>query len=223
MPKLRTLKIPKSIASILERRKEPLFTINPTTSALLVVDMQRDFLVKGAPLWQSHYEKIVPNVAKLIEFCREKKISVIWVAEVRSPHGHDAGLMDMMWPRKGQKGHLIRGSDGAKIYEGLPRPLDSEVLIEKHRYSAFYQTDLELHLRNMGIDTLFITGLNSNICCQTTARDGFMRDFKIVMVSDGTAAQPAELHEPGLLEILVAFGRVLSSDEVIQEVKSQLR
>jgi ureidoacrylate peracid hydrolase len=115
---------------------------------------------------------------------------------------------------------LIKGSEGAEVYKGLPQPLDSEEIIEKHRYSVFYQTHLELFLRDMGVDTLIITGLHSNICAQTTSRDGFQRDFKIVFVSDGTAANPPVLHEAGCLEIMVAFGRVLSTDEVMQEIKS---
>ncbi len=113
----------KSVERYLERfnRKKPLFKINPKSSALLVIDMQRDFLCKGAPLWYSHYKEIIPNVSKLIKFCREKHVPVLWVIEVRSPYGHDKGLMDDMWPKKGQKGNLRKGSDGAKIYEGLPQ------------------------------------------------------------------------------------------------------
>ncbi len=214
--------IPKGVKGFLKAigRKDPVFRINPKTSALLVIDMQRDFLCEGAPLEGHKCRDIVPNVKKLIDFSRKNGIPVIWAIHVHSPHGGDMGLMEGMWPKTGPKGGgLVKGKAGAKIYEGLPQPLDSEVVIEKHRYSAFFQTDLELHLRRLGVDTLIITGMHTNICCQTTARDGFMRDFKIVFVSDGVASFTPELHKAGLVDIAVAFGRVLSSDEVIKELK----
>ena len=165
---------------------------------------------------------IVPNVKRLIEFSRKNSIPVIWAVHVHSPHGGDMGLMEDMWPKTGPRGGgLVKGKAGAKIYDGLPQPLDSEIVIEKHRYSAFFQTDLELHLRRLGVDTLKITGMHTNICCQTTARDGFMRDFKIVFVSDGVASFTLELHKAGLVDIAVAFGRVLSADEVIRELSKK--
>jgi len=213
--------IPEGVKSFLKAigRKDPVFKINPKTSALLVIDMQRDFLCEGAPLEGYKCRDIVFNVKKLIEFSRENDIPVLWAIHVHSPHGGDMGLMEDMWPKTGPKGGgLVKGKAGAEIYDGLPRPLDSEVVIEKHRYSAFFQTDLELHLRRLGVDTLIITGMHTNICCQTTARDGFMRDFKIVFVSDGVASFTPELHKAGLVDIAVAFGRVLSTEEVIKEM-----
>ncbi len=216
--------IPTGVKSFLKAigRKDPVFKIDPKTSALLVIDMQRDFLCEGAPLEGYKCRDIVPNVAKLIDYCRKNKIPVIWAIHVHSPHGGDMGLMEDMWPKTGPKGGgLVKGKAGARIYEGLPQPLDSEVVIEKHRYSAFFQTDLELHLRRLGVDTLIITGMHTNICCQTTARDGFMRDFKIVFVSDGVASFTPELHQAGLVDIAVAFGRVLSSEQVIKELSKK--
>lgn len=200
-------------------RKDPVFRINPRTSALLVIDMQRDFLCEGAPLEGYKCRDIVPNVKKLIEHARKRGIPVMWAIHMHSSHGGDMGLMEDMWPKTGPRGGgLVKGREGAKIYDELPQPLDSEVVIEKHRYSAFFQTDLELHLRALGVDTLIITGMHTNICCQTTARDGFMRDFKIVFVSDGVASFTPELHRAGLVDISVAFGRVMSPAEVIDEI-----
>ncbi len=216
--------VPEGVKSFLAAlgRKEPVFKINPKTSALLVIDMQRDFLCEGAPLEGHNCRDIVPNVKKLIEHSRKNKIPVIWAIHVHSPHGGDMGLMEEMWPKTGPKGGgLVKGKAGARIYDSLPQPLDSEIVIEKHRYSAFFQTDLELHLRRLGVDTLIITGMHTNICCQTTARDGFMRDFKIVFVSDGVASFTPELHKAGLIDIAVAFGRVMNSVEVIQELSKK--
>jgi len=216
--------IPENVKSFLAAvgRKDPVFKIKPNSSALLVIDMQRDFLCEGAPLEGYKCRDIVPNVKRLIEFSRENGIPVIWAIHVHRSHGGDMGLMEEMWPKTGPRGGgLVKGKPGARIYEGLPQPLESEILIEKHRYSAFYQTDLELHLRSLGVDTLIITGMHTNICCQTTARDGFMRDFKIVLVSDGVASFTPELHNAGLVDIAVAFGRVLSTDEVIKELSTK--
>lgn len=97
--------------------------------------------------------------------------------------------------------------------------LDSSALlvIEKRRYSAFFQTDLELNLRTMGVDTLVITGVHTNLCCEATGRDGFMRDFQVMSVADAQTAITKELHEAALVSTMVTFGRVADTQQVIRE------
>jgi len=219
------LVVPQSVQQFLSAlgRNDPVFEIKPVESVLLVIDMQNDFILSGAPLEGWNCREIVPKISRLVEFCRSHDIPVIWAIDVHS--GEDMGLLEPMWPRVGSHSKekaLVKGTHGAQIYDELPQPLPTEIVIEKHRYSAFYQTDLELHLRTMGIKTLIITGMHTNICCQTTARDGFMRDFQIAYVSDAVTSFTQELHQAGLIDILVAFGRVCDTEQVIDELQSYL-
>lgn len=220
------LEVPESVKQFLSAigRKEPVFDIKPDESVLLVIDMQNDFILPGAPLEGWKCLEIVPNIFRLIEFCRNHNIPVIWATDVHS--GEDMGLLGPMWPRVGpasKEKALVKGTKGAQIYEGLPQPLPTEMVIEKHRYSAFFQTDLELHLRTIGTKTLIITGMHTNICCQTTARDGFMRDFQIAYVSDAVTSFTEELHKNGLIDILVAFGRVVDTQQLMDELGSYVQ
>ena len=204
-------------------REDPVFELKPNECALMVIDMQNDFILPGAPLEGWNCLEIVPNISMLVEFFREHSIPVFWATDVHS--GEDMGLLEPMWPRVGPKSKekaLVHGTRGAQVYDGLPDPLPTEIMIEKHRYSAFYQTDLELHLRTMNIKTLVITGMHTNICCQTTARDGFMRDFQIAYVSDAVTSFTKELHQAGLVDILVAFGRVCDTQRIIDELQGHL-
>lgn len=219
------LVVPQSVQEFLSKigRKDPVFEIKSDESALLVIDMQNDFILPGAPLPGWKCLEIVPNISRLIEFCRAHNIPVVWAIDVHS--GEDMGLLEPMWPRVGPNSKekaLVKGTPGAQIHDKLPQPLLEEIVIEKHRYSAFYQTDLELHLRTMGVKTLIITGMHTNICCQTTARDGFMRDFQIAYVSDAVTSFTKELHQAGLIDILVAFGRVCGTQQIINELQSYL-
>ena len=162
---------------------------------------------------------IIPKIVQLVEFFRQHNRPVIWTIHVHQ--GNDIGLLGPMWPATGPHSPtkaLVKGTPGVEMINELPAPAPNELVIEKRRYSAFFQTDLELNLRNMGIDTLVITGVNTNICCESTARDGFMRDFQIMSVADAQTSITKELHDAALISTMVTFGRVADTEQVLKEL-----
>jgi nicotinamidase-related amidase len=158
---------------------------DPKRVALLVIDMENDFVKPGAPMCVPMATEAVPNIRRLINTCREQAATVIYTTHVHGKDRGDMGLMAGFWPPINSQEALVDNTVGVEIYPELA-PQESELVIKKHRYSAFYNTDLETQLRNRGIDTLIITGTVTNMCCDSTARDAQFRDYKVIFVSDAT-------------------------------------
>jgi biuret amidohydrolase len=221
----KSLPVPDSVAGFLKAvgRPDPVFDLKLDQCALLVIDMQNDFILPGAPLEGWNCMAIVPKIAELVLFFRAHGQPVIWTKHIHQLN--DIGILAPMWPATGPDSRtkaLVKGTPGVEIVDALPAPAEDELVIEKHRYSAFYQTNLELNLRTMDVNTLLITGVHTNICCESTARDGFIRDYQIMSVSDAQTAITRELHEAALISTLVAFGRVAETAQVIEELEQSV-
>ncbi len=158
--------------------------IDPRTTALIVVDMQNDFVAPGAPLESPAGRAMVPQLQRALTCCREHGIPVIYTAHVHRRGGYDQGLLAHA-PAIGRGVALVDGSPGGAIFPEVA-PRDGETVISKHRFSAFYGTDLEIILRGLGVTTVVITGVTTENCCHATARDAFFRDFQVVFLSDAT-------------------------------------
>ena len=158
--------------------------IDPRTTALIVVDMQNDFVAPGAPMQSPAGLAMVPHLQQALTCCRESGIPVIYTAHVHRVGGCDQGLLAHA-PQIGRGEALVDGSPGGAIFPEVA-PRDGEILISKHRFSAFYGTDLEIILRGLGVTTVVITGVTTENCCHATARDAFFRDFQVVFLSDAT-------------------------------------
>ena len=159
--------------------------IDSSTTALIVVDMQNDFVAPGAPLESPAGREMVPHLNQALACCREHGIPVIYTAHVHRVGGADQGLLaHAPWIGRGEA--LVDGSSGAAIFPEVA-PREGEIVISKHRFSAFYGTDLEIILRGLGATTVVITGVTTENCCHATARDAFFRDFQVVFLSDATA------------------------------------
>ena len=111
------------------------------------------------------------------------------------------------------------GSREWELIKGLA-PLDKDDLIDKNRYSAFFGTELDERLRSRGIEELIITGVMTNCCCETTARDGFVRDYRIFFVSDATATADEELHLASLKNLAYGFAHVVSTEELCGHIEN---
>ena len=159
--------------------------IEPGTTALIVVDMQNDFVAPGAPMQSPAGHAMVPRLKRALACCREYGIPVIYTAHVHRPGGADLGLL-VHDRRIAQGDALVAGSPGAAIFPELA-PRDDEVVITKHRFSAFYGTDLEIVLRGLGVTTVVVAGVTTENCCHATARDALFRDFRVVFLADATA------------------------------------
>lgn len=217
------------------------FEINPLKSALIVFDMHNQLVkpqvfdplateVSQVVKALAHIEKgLVPQVKKLIEHCRSKGIPLIYTYHAYRKDGSDMGLVGEILRGVKEKRRFIRGMEGIQIYDEI-KPQEGEIVIEKHRYSAFYGTDLELILRGMGKDTLIITGAVLDMGLESTARDAVDRGFKVVLPSDGVAAKdiddegwgpiPHEEVERVVLSSLAhRFAMVLTTEELISKLQ----
>lgn len=201
---------------------------NPTKTALLVIDMENDFVKPGAPMCVPMATKAVPNIKKLIDVCRKKGATVIYTTHVHGKDRGDMGLMSGFWPPIDSQEALVDNTPGTEIYSDIA-PQEGELVIKKHRYSAFYNTDLETQLRNRGIDTLIITGTVTNMCCESTARDAQFRDYKTIFVSDATgtmdhpdlgagAMSAEDVQKATLTSLSFCVAEIASADGVIERL-----
>ncbi len=201
--------------------KKQLGRIDSETTALLVIDMQNDFIKEGAVLEVPKIREQIPKIKKLIDTCRGLGMPIVYSRQVYRLDIAVRPLILDMFTLLDKKG-LREGTEGAEIHKDL-KPLPSDFIVNKMRFSAFYNTDLESILRNVrkrrAIDTVIICGTVTNICCESTARDAFERDFRVVFGSDITSAWSDEFQNLTLKTIDYAFGWVMSLDEIIIALK----
>ena len=185
-------------------------------AALLVIDMQRDFVDEGAVMEVAMARRRIPAMRRVIELCRRAGIPVIYTQHVLSDHFDISPLETAYQPRLTAKG-MREGSAGAEIVVDLA-PLPGEVIIKKHRYDAFHNTQLETVLRNIRgagqVDTVIIVGTVTSICCESTARSAFMRDFKVAFISDANGGLDEASHDATLSIIGKVFGRVMTAEDL---------
>jgi nicotinamidase-related amidase len=200
-------------------------------AALVVVDMQRDFLEEAAGCYAPGSDEIVARIARLIDAAREEGVPVIFTQEAHRPGGVDAGReadpgAGIGYPGGGPDSpvppHCIEGTAGIDIVDELS-PSANDFRIKKRRYSCFLGTDLDLLLRNLGVETLLVTGVDSNVCVLWTVGDAWQRDYHVRVVEDCVAGSNPEEHEAALLimRTLVSGGVPVMSDEVIGALRQE--
>jgi ureidoacrylate peracid hydrolase len=194
--------------------------VGPST-ALLVVDLQNCFMLPPYPTEVPLAREIVPNVNKLAAATRAAGGAVVWIQMTHTEQDKKTwsvfydDVSNAINKTEGLK-RLGRGTHGQALYDTLDvKPADLKV--EKNRFSAFIQgsSDLDKLLKERGIDTVLVTGTVTNTCCESTARDAMMLNYKVVMVSDANAAATDEEHNATLANILRLFGDVMSTEECI--------
>ncbi len=147
-------------------------------SAFIVVDMQKDFCYPDGKLYGGdHIADIFEPISKAIEGAREKMVIVF----TQDWHRKDDPEFKI-WPE-----HCLAGSEGAEIIDEL-EVKEEDYIIRKRRYSAFFGTDLDLTLRELGIKKLYISGVLTNICVLHTAGDAVLRGYEVAVLKDCTAA-----------------------------------
>ena len=186
---------------------------------LLVIDMQNDFVLDGAIMQVKEARRQIPKIQKLIATCRELSIPVIYTVHKTDPACCPLEIASFPWLKEAG---MREGSDGINVVDYL-RPAPGDRIISKRRFSAFYQTDLEMILRNTGkppVDTLIICGTVTNICCESTARDAFFRDYKVVFGSDICSTDDEEAHRATLKNMEI-FGRTMDCENIIRSLTEQ--
>ena len=219
------LSIPQSVVDrVIERRgREHVYEdLDPAKAALVVVDMQNAFMLPGvAHALCPMAEKIVPNINRLAQAVRETGGSVVWIKTTFTEDALQSWSIyfDMVSPQHGAKRveALTAGSKGHQLWDSLDVRA-ADLIVEKNRFSAFIQgsSDLAEILRGRGLDTILVTGTVTNVCCESTARDAMMLNFKTIMVSDGNAAVTDADHNASLCAFYLTFGDVMSTDMLIE-------
>jgi nicotinamidase-related amidase len=194
------------------------FVVIPERTALVNVDLQ-NFFVERTP--EGH--TVLGRVNRLAAECRTAGILVIHTSHVLRPDGSNMGVLGELRSDLKEHGFLNEGTRTAALHEEL-EIAPGDILLEKPRFGAFHGTDLELILRQRGIDTIIISGISTPVCCDTTAREANARDFRVLFLSDATAStgagpEEAAKYQQATLEIIDGlFGQVLTLDEVLRKI-----
>ena len=186
--------------------------INKTKSntALLVIDMQNDFIQEGAVLEVKGIRKGILKFKEFINKLREKGIIIIYTKHIFDLVNNPIEVK--LYPFLAKKG-LRDNTFGTDIFGEL-KPSAEDLIIKKRRYDSFIGTELESALRCRGIENLIITGTMTNVCCESTARTAMMKDFNVLFCSDLTFTSDSDIHKNTLKNILAHFGKVMSSEEI---------
>lgn len=180
-------------------------------SALLIIDMQNDFVLEGKPLQVSRASTIIPRIRGVLDYFRSCRLPVFHVVRIHRPDGSDVEIMRQEIFIKTP--FAVEGSHGAAVIDELV-PLPGEYLLPKIRMSAFIGTGLDLTLRTIGIDSVIITGIQTPNCIRTTVFDALAYNYHTCLVVDATAAQTDEVHEQNVRDMKNIGARMIMSEEV---------
>jgi ureidoacrylate peracid hydrolase len=197
----------------------------PSSTALIVVDMQNGFCHPdgsvGARLDISAHRAVVPRIKELVDAAHQAGLPVFWSQQQHLPG--DAALKRHRLSNHLQKLEYVpclRGTWDAEILDDLqPSIGPDDVLIPKHRASAFYNTTLEVHLRMLGVDTLVITGVSTSYCVDSTIRDAYARDFDLLIVEDACAAPWRDLHDAVMRNAAIFHGAVSTTEQTVAALR----
>lgn len=175
--------------------------------AILVIDMLNDFIGEDAPLRCPGGDEIIPGLQRLFKWVRAREDDEIHLVHIQEAHRkNDADFR--VRPR-----HAVAGTHGSDFIKEL-YPEGDEYIIPKRRHSAFAHTDLDLYLKEEGIDTVVVTGVWTNVCVRSTATDALANAYKVITLSDGVHSKTQEMHEYGLNDLSI-FTKVITIDEYI--------
>jgi ureidoacrylate peracid hydrolase len=194
-------------------------TLDPAKTAVLIIDMQETFCAPGGPAEVPSARAIIGGINTLTAGLRLRGVPVIWVLHANARRGTTTDW-DLFFS------HVVADDVRERTIESLAPgrqrvwgdlvTAPEDLTIIKNRYSAFIagSSSLERELRERGIDTVLVAGTKTNVCCEATARDAMMLDFKVVMVSDCCAALSDREHQASLETIIQQFGDVLTTEEI---------
>jgi ureidoacrylate peracid hydrolase len=226
------LSIPKSVVDrvIAKRGREHVYdNLDPSKTALVVVDMQNAFMLPGvAHSLVPMAQEIVPNINRLAEAVRVTGGAVIWIKTTFTTETLKSWSTYYGLSRPEQNAKRIEAltadTEGHELWHALDIRKEDRI-VEKKRFSAFIQgsSNLAEVLRERKIDTILITGTVTGVCCESTARDGMMLNFKTIMVTDGNAAVSDEDHNASLTSFYQTFGDIMSTDMLISSLQRNSR
>lgn len=182
---------------------------------LLVIDMQNDFCSPEGNMAKTgrdirFIQEMIPHLSRLLEICRSTGGRVIFTKMV-----HSVWTDSPAWVSKLNSKNVRQGTWGCEFYQGF-EPHEEDWVIEKHRYSAFLNTDLDTVLRASGVDSIIVTGVNSDQCVDGTAKHAFQLDHYVFLVKDCIATDSQPLTETVVSMAEKSYAWVVSSEEIIE-------
>lgn len=195
--------------------------IDPAHTAILLIDMQKDLVYDGFLCDQAGRDlaatrSVIPTMKRLLDAARSSGALVCHVGFWTLPdHGSDSGPWLAQRRRSTYSSDVlcIADTEGAEFIDELA-PTPGEIIIHKHRYSAFKGTDLDMILRARGIRTVITTGVSTNVCVESTLRDAFETGYYVCIPSDATASWDMSLHDSTLQTVTHRFGLVSTTAEI---------
>lgn len=172
--------------------------------ALIVIDMLEDFIYGS--LKNERSRRIIPNIGKLLDFGRKNGWVVVYSNDAHLPGDPE----ERVWGA-----HAIAGTPGAEVIKELA-PQKGDYILGKRTYSSFYETGLDLILREKGIDEVVITGQHTHICVRHTSADAFIRNYAITVPADGVESFTEKDHQEGLGYLKMCYGaKITTTKELV--------
>jgi ureidoacrylate peracid hydrolase len=223
--------IPQAAIDRVLKRRESLHVFNdidPARTAHVVVDLQNGFMAPGQPAEIAMAREIVPNVNRISAALRASGGHIVYIQntiDAEAKQGWSNWFAHMSGQRRAgaMDAAFAEGSFGHALWPEI-EVLPGDLKVNKRRFGAFVQGSSNLHelLQASNVDTLIITGTATNVCCESTARDAMMMNYKVIFVSDGTATFNDEEHNATLGILLAMFADVMTTDEVVQRLSRRM-
>jgi len=180
-------------------------------SALLIIDMQNDFVLEGKPLRVAGASAVIPKIQSVLAGFRNRNLPVFHIVRVHRKDGSDVEIIRRDLFAKAP--FAVEGTPGAAVIDELaPRP--GEHILKKTRMSAFTGTELDLMLRTLGVTTLVVCGIQTPNCIRTTVFDGIAHNYPVVLVDDATGAASDEIHQANVRDMQNIGVRVVNAADV---------
>ncbi|MCK9631643.1 MAG: cysteine hydrolase [Methanoregula sp.] len=180
-------------------------------AALLIIDMQNDFVLEGKPLKVAGARAVVPKIQSVLTEFRKRTLPVFHVLRVHRPDGSDVEIIRQ--ERFRQQPFAVAGTHGAAVIDELV-PVNGEHVLTKTRMSAFIGTELDLMLRTLGVTTVYVTGIQTPNCIRTTVFDAIAYNYPVVLVDDAVGASSEEVHRANVRDMQNIGVRIIQSAEV---------
>ncbi|MEA5016770.1 MAG: isochorismatase family cysteine hydrolase [Candidatus Limiplasma sp.] len=185
-------------------------------SALIVVDMVRDFTDPQGLVYYPQNREILPRIAQAVERCRAHGMTVVFMQHCYRADKPDRNLLNM-------RPNCLEGSGGEEIDPMLPVDPLHDYVIKKRRYSAFFGTDLDLVLRENGVENVIIVGTKTNCCIRATVTDAYYLNYHVIVPQDAVATNSDTVNQVHLEDIRKYFGEVATLEKIYARMeKGQL-
>ncbi len=186
--------------------------------ALIVVDMQNDFVMPGSPHRVAGAKATVPVVAKVLKFFREYKLPIFHAVREYRPDGSDIEITKLSNFIEQTKG-LVPGTKGCEIVEEL-RPFPGEYKLIKNRFSAFMSTELDFMLRRLNVNHVIICGTQYPSCIRATAFDAICYGYHATVITDATSAKTTEIAESNIRDMKDVDIECIESSELLKKLRA---